>query len=100
MCEDHERFYAYARKLLDAHAAHEIEDVVTPYGEKATALKVANLAHFTKLMRDFIISHGIMEIEDFRTMDQDDPAAFGSLAHLHRIFRADRDRHHSPRLPD
>jgi len=98
MCHDLEKFDAYARELLDAHASHEIEEVIAPDGEKATALKVANRAHFTKLMRDFIISEGMVRIEDFKFMDQDDSAAFGSLAHLHGIYRDDRERRYQKRV--
>lgn len=92
MSQEHESFLAYAKELLDAYASREIEEVITPYGKKSTALKVANCAHFTDLLTKLIISEGMVRSEDFKMMDHKDPSTFGSRAHLHGLFRQDQDQ--------
>lgn len=87
-----EKFDSHARKLLDAYSAHAIEEVITPYGEKTTALMVANCGHFAKLMRDFMVKEGMVKSDDFKMMDNEDTSTFGSLAYLHGLFRQDQDQ--------
>lgn len=86
------RFDAYARELLDAYNSKEIEEVVTPYGKKATAYRVSGISHFTELMTKFMIAEGMIKREDFQHMDQTDVEIIGSLANLKSIFRAEKDR--------
>lgn len=97
MCPDLDKFHAYTRELLGAYASREIEEVVTPCGKKDTALRVSGLAHFTSLMRNFLISTGIVESDYFKTINQEDPATLGSIAHLRSIFREDQERRYEDR---
>ena len=92
MSQEPKSFHAYAKELLDAYASREIENIVTPYGENTTALRVASHAHFTELLRKFMIGEGMVKHEDFSVMDHDDPKIFGSRAYIYGIFREDQDR--------
>ena len=86
------RFDAYARELLDAYNSKEIEEVITPYGKKATAYRVANCGHFIELVRDFMIAEGMAKSGDFQHMDQTDVETVGSMANLRSIFNTENYR--------
>lgn len=89
------RLILYAEELLEARASHEIEDIITPYGEKTTALRVCDRAHFVKLMTDFMIAEGMAKPDEFKDVDQTDVADFRSMAYLNFLYTADADRRHA-----
>lgn len=74
-------------ELLQARRDNEIEMVITPNGEDATAYKVCNRAHFVRLMRESMLELGLVaEEEEFSSVDQDNSSDFRSEACLREIF--------------
>jgi len=80
------RFLDRSQTLLFDYLAKVRETVITPNGEKTTALSVADRSHFVKLMRDFMIAEGMAKPEEFKDVDQKDVTDIRSLARLNLIF--------------
>lgn len=80
------RFLDRAHGLIFDYMAQTTEKVISPDGVDRIALKVAGRENFVKRMRDFMLSEGMAEFEEFKDVNQKDITDIRSLARLRLIF--------------
>lgn len=80
------RFLDRAQGLLFDYMAKVRDDITTTDGDKTRALRVAGREHFVKLMREFMITEGMAQPDEFKDMPQADVQRLGSMARLRLIF--------------
>ena len=81
------RFLDRAHGLIFDYVAKVREDITTPKGIQTTALRVADRAHFVRLMREFMVREGMVSgEEEFFGVNQKDIRDLRSEARLRLIF--------------
>lgn len=80
------RFLDRAQGLLFDYMAGVRDDVVTPSGERTTAVRIGGRADFVRLMREFMIREGMAKADEFGKVNQNDLTDIRSEERLRLIF--------------
>lgn len=80
------RFLDRAQGFIFDHMAGVRETITQPDGSVVTALQAGGRAHFVKRMRDFMVTEGMAQREEFKDVNQQDVRDIRSMARLRLIF--------------